>query len=197
LYRRSIREQEDRVRSGKERDAARRLAHRLDRSAWFLAHCPDESARDTKEAVKQARRATELQPGVWDYWSTLATVQFRNGDWADSLAMLEKVKTGEGGLDASGWFLSAMNLHHLKRRPEARAALRKGLEWIDERKRQAEDNALLRFQFEMMRPALEALHREAETLIEGKTSTRRGGLSADPSRPARKRQARHPFLSLP
>src|SRR5262249_50200244 len=46
LYRRSIGEQEDRVRSGKERDAARRLAHRLDRSAWFLAHCPDESARD-------------------------------------------------------------------------------------------------------------------------------------------------------
>jgi hypothetical protein len=39
---------------------------------------------------------------------------------------------------------------------------------MDERKRQAEDNALLRFQYESMRPALDALRREAGDLLDGK-----------------------------
>jgi tetratricopeptide (TPR) repeat protein len=169
LWLRSIEEEAEGARSGKDRDAAvRRLAYRLEKFAWFLAHCPDGHIRDTKAAVKHARRATELQADVGDHWYTLAMVQYRNGDWRDSLATLEKVKAREGELDASAWFLSAMDLHQLKRRGEARAALRKGDEWIAERKRQAEDNTLLRLQFEMMRPAIEALRREAENLIEGK-----------------------------
>jgi tetratricopeptide (TPR) repeat protein len=174
LCRRNIKEQEERARSGKGREAAvRRLADRLDRFAWFLAHCPDGRVRDAKAAVKHARRATELQPDVGDYWFTLAMVQYRNGAWRDSLASLEKVKARESGLDASGWFLSAMALHQLERRAEARAALRKGAEWTEERRRQAEDNPLLRFQYEMTRPAIEALQREAENLIEGKGPTNR------------------------
>jgi tetratricopeptide (TPR) repeat protein len=175
LWLRSIEEQEERIRSGKDRDAAvRRLAYRLERFAWFLAHCPDGRVRDAKAAVKHARRATELRADVGDYWYTLAMVQYRNGDWRDSLAALEKVKAKEGELDASGWFLSAMDLHQLKRREEGRAALRKGTEWIEERRRQAENNAFLRFQYEMMRPAIEGLRREAENLIEGKNPVDRG-----------------------
>jgi tetratricopeptide (TPR) repeat protein len=172
---RSIEAQEDQVRSGKDRDAAvRRLAYRLDRFALFLAHCPDERVRDPKAAVKQARRATALQPDVGNYWYTLAMVQYRNGDWQESLASLENVKAKEGEFDASDWLLVAMNRHQLKQREEARSALRKAVEWIEERRRQAEDNALLRFQYEMMRPALDALRREAENLIEGKDPTNLG-----------------------
>jgi tetratricopeptide (TPR) repeat protein len=166
---RSVEEDEEQLRSGKDHDAAAlRLAYRLDRFAWFLAHCPDQRVRDTKAAVKKARRATELQPSIADYWYTLAMVQYRNGDWQDSLASVEKVKAKEGSLDANGWFLSAMNLHQLKQRNDARAAFRKADEWIEERKRQGEENALLRFQYEMVRPAIEALRREAQNLIEGK-----------------------------
>jgi tetratricopeptide (TPR) repeat protein len=169
LCRRAIAEQEEQVRLGKDRElAVRRLAYRLDRFAWFLAHCPDGRVRDTKAAVTQARRATELQPDAGDFWFTLTVVQYRNGDWHESLASLEKLKAREGGLDGSGWLVSAMDLYQLKRREEARAAFRKAVEWIDERRRQAEDNPLLRFQFEMMRPGLEALRREAEHLIEGR-----------------------------
>jgi tetratricopeptide (TPR) repeat protein len=175
LYRRNIEEQEQQVRWGKDREAAvRRLASRLNRFAWFLAHCPDGQVRDTKGALKHIRRATELQPDAGEHWYTLAMVQYRNADWRDSLTSLEKVKTREGGLDASGWFLSAMDLHQLKQKKEAQAALRKGVEWIDERTRQGEENAILRFQFEMMRPALEALRREAEKLIEGKDPADQG-----------------------
>src|SRR5262249_36203081 len=155
VYARRVEEQEEQVRSGQDREAAARvLAYRLHRFAWFLAHCPDGRVRDTKAAVRRARRATELQPEGGDYWYTLALVQHRNGEWRDSQASLEEVKRREGEFDASAWFLSAMNLQRLKRREEAKAALRKGVEWMDERQRQAEDNALLRFQYERMRPAL-------------------------------------------
>jgi tetratricopeptide (TPR) repeat protein len=169
VHARGIEEQEERVRSDKDREAAvRRLAYRLDRFAWLLAHCPDGRVRDTKAAVKRARRATELQPDVADYWYTLAMVQYRNGDWRDSLASLERVKAGQGAITAADWLLVAMNRHQLKQRDEARAALRKAAEWMDEQKRKAEDDALLRFQLETMRPMIEALRREAEALIEAK-----------------------------
>src|SRR5262249_11928693 len=46
---RRIEEQEELLRAGKDREAvSRRLAGRLARSAWFLAHCPDGRVRDTK-----------------------------------------------------------------------------------------------------------------------------------------------------
>jgi Tfp pilus assembly protein PilF len=164
-----IAEQEERIRSDRDREAAvRRLAYRLDRFAWLLAHCPDGRVRDTKGAVKQARRATELQADVADYWYTLAMVQYRNGDWGDSMKSLEQVKARDGASDASSLLLMAMNLHQLKKREEARAALRQAVAWIEDQKRKAEDDALLRFRFELARPALESLRREAEALIEGK-----------------------------
>src|SRR5262249_44664735 len=95
--RRTIEEQEEKGRLAKDREAAeRRLAHRLDRFAWFLAHCPDEGVRNTKAAVKHARRATGLQPDVGDYVFTLAMAQYRNDDWKDSLASLEQLKAKEG-----------------------------------------------------------------------------------------------------
>jgi tetratricopeptide (TPR) repeat protein len=169
LCTRGVEEEEAQVRSGKDRDAAvRRLAYRLDRLAWLLAHCPDERVRDTRAAVKHARRATEVQPDVGEYWYTLAMVQYRHGAWRDSLASLDQVKAREGGFDASDWLLVAMNRHQLKQRGEARAALRQAAEWMREQQRKAEDNPLLRYQYEMMRPSIESLKREAEGLIEGK-----------------------------
>jgi hypothetical protein len=109
-----------------------------------------------------------LQPEVGDYWYTLAMVQYRDGRWRESLASLDKVKAREGEFDASAWLLVAMNRQQLKQKDEARAALRKAGEWMAEQQRKAEGNALLRFQYETMRPSLEALKKEAENLIEGK-----------------------------
>jgi tetratricopeptide (TPR) repeat protein len=170
-----IEQLEEALRSGKDREsAARRLALRLERFARFLAHCPDPRVRNTKAAVKRASRATELQPDVGDYWYTLALVQYRNGDWRDSLTSLERVKARDGQFGGSDWLLVAMNRHQLKQKDEARAAFRKAVEWMEEQQRKAEENAVLRFQYEMMRPALESLRREAEKLIEGKDPNTRG-----------------------
>jgi tetratricopeptide (TPR) repeat protein len=169
LFTRRIEDEEQQLRSGKDRETAtQRLAYRLDRFAWFLAHCPDGRVRDTKAAVKHAARATELQPDVGDYWYTLAMVRYRDGQWRDSLAALDKVKTQEGDYDASAWLLVAMNRHQLKQKEDARAALRKAGEWMATQQRKAEGNALLRFQYETIRPSIEALKKEAENLIEGK-----------------------------
>src|SRR5205085_7700988 len=112
--------------------AVRRLAYRLDRFAWLLAHCPDERVRDMKSAIKHARRATQMKPDVGDYWYTLAMAQYRHGDWRQSLASLETVKAKDGGFDASAWLLVAMNRHQLGQKDEARGAWRKAVEWIEE-----------------------------------------------------------------
>jgi tetratricopeptide (TPR) repeat protein len=166
---RSIEDQEEQVRLAADHDAAvRRLAYRLDRFASFLAHCPDAAVRDSREAVKRARRATELRPDAADFWYTLAMVQYRNGDWRDSLTSLETRKTRAGAFDALDWLLVAMNRCQLKQRDEARAALRMAVEWIQEQQRKAEGNPQIRFQYEMMRPSIDALRREAEDLIQGK-----------------------------
>jgi tetratricopeptide (TPR) repeat protein len=158
-YLRCVQEQEEQVRTAGDRKAATRwLAYRLDRLAWLLASCPDACVRDTRGAVEDAGRAVALQPDVQEYQYTLATVQYRNGDWQDSLASLEKLKTREGGFDARGWLLIAMNRHQLKQRDEARLALRKADEWVEEQQRKAEGNPLLRYQYETMRPRIEAFH---------------------------------------
>src|SRR5262249_18301765 len=93
--------------------------------------------------------------------------QYRNRHWSDSLASIEKLKAMEGGPGAQGWLISAMALYRLKRPEEARAALRKAVEWMDEQKRQAEASPALRQQYEEVRPTLEALRQEAESLLKG------------------------------
>jgi tetratricopeptide (TPR) repeat protein len=161
-----VAEQEKRLKAGQDRElASRSLAYRLSQFSWFLAHCPDDKVRDPKAAVQHAKRATELQRDVGDYWYTLATAQYRNGEWKDSLASIEKMKTRGGDYDAFAWLLIAMNRQLLAQDDEARAALRKADEWVEERKRQGQDNLLLRLQYETARPALEALRREAGKLL--------------------------------
>jgi tetratricopeptide (TPR) repeat protein len=175
LFEERVAESEKRLGAGQDREAAtRHLADRLDRFAWFLGHCPDGRVRDTKAAVKRARRATELQPGVADYWYTLAMVQYRDGAWRESLASLEEVKARSGEFGAREWLLTAMNRHRLKQRQEALGALRKAVKWIGERKRQGEDNPGLRLEYELMRPAIESLRREAENLLQGNDPADRG-----------------------
>jgi tetratricopeptide (TPR) repeat protein len=172
---RGLEKLEEEARVSKDREAARkRLAHRSDRFAWFLAHCPDSRVRNARAAVKRAVRATELQPDDPDYWFTRAVVEYRAGQYRESLASLERVKTKEGGVEGSSWFLVAMNRQQLKQSAEARAAFRKAVDWFEEQQRKAEDNAVLRFQFELNRPLLESLKREAESLIEGKGAATQG-----------------------
>jgi tetratricopeptide (TPR) repeat protein len=171
----SIEELEEKLRQRRDADTTgRRLAFRLDRFAWFLAHCPAEGSRDPKAAVKRALQATELQPDVAGYWYTLAVAHYRNGAWRDSLRSLDKGRAGADEFDALDWLLTAMNRHQLKEPNQAKSALRKAVEWIEVQERKARDNALLQYQLELMRPAVESLRREAEDLIQGKDPSNKG-----------------------
>ena len=145
-----------------------RLASRLDRLAWLLAHCPDEAQRDPKASIAPARRATELRPDLAGPWFTLAVVLHRAGDWSGSLDALGEVKRREGDFDAADWFLSAMNLHRLQRPDEARTAMRNGEEWLIDAKRRAEQNPILRLGLEVSLELIESLRQEAADLLEGK-----------------------------
>jgi tetratricopeptide (TPR) repeat protein len=170
LYTRDIEAKDRLVRAGKDIElAVPILAHRLDRLAWFLAHCPNVHIRDTKAAVEHSRRATELYPKNEGYWYTLAMVQFRNRDWKDSLATLDRLKAIEDRFGAHAWLVSAMNLHHLNRVEEARAALRKANDWMDDRERKAQDDVQIRLEYELIRPSLERLRQEARELLAGET----------------------------
>jgi tetratricopeptide (TPR) repeat protein len=174
-YQRSVDEQEAKVRAAKgDLQETFRLAGRLGRLAWFLAHCSDHRVRDTKAAVKYARRATQLQPMLVDRWYTLAMVQYRNGDWADSLQSLEQVRARAGSFVAVDWLLMAMNRQQLKQPAEARDALRQADAWIADQERKAADDPLSRIQYELMRPNIENLRREADNLIHGKEREKQG-----------------------
>jgi hypothetical protein len=77
-----------------------------------------------------------------------------------------------------------MNLHHLNRVEEARAALRKANDWMDDRERKAQDDVQIRLEYELIRPSLERLRQEARELLAGETKVglrKRKGLDFDPS----------------
>jgi tetratricopeptide (TPR) repeat protein len=168
FLKRSIKELEDRVNSGKDLETALpALAYRLNRLAWLLAHCPDEHVRDTKASVNYARQAVNARGDVAEFWHTLAIVQYRNGDWRDSLSSLEECKAKQGEFDASDWLLSAMNLFRLNRLKEAESAFLKSDQWMREAGRRAERDATSRLEYESMRPSVERLRREAQALIDG------------------------------
>ena len=49
-----------------------------------------------------------------------------------------------------------MNLHPLGRVEEARAALRKAHDWMDNQERKAQDDVQIRLEYELIRPSLES-----------------------------------------
>jgi hypothetical protein len=169
---RGIEQQEKRLSNDKERALANNLlAARLSQLANFLVHCPSEGVRDTKEAVKLSRRATQLAPNSNRYWFVYALTLYRIGDWSNSVAALDQVKAKQGDLQATDFFLLAMNQYQLKRPEDAKASLGKGINRWEELVREAEDNAELRVKIEGMRPTMEALKQEAQELLKGKNRT--------------------------
>jgi Tfp pilus assembly protein PilF len=94
------------------------------------------SRRTTPRPLGTAGRASAAAAHL-----TLATVQYRNGDWRDSLTSLDKAKAAQKEFDAMDWLLVAMNRHQLKQKEDARGALRKAVAWMEEQQRKAEDDA--------------------------------------------------------
>jgi tetratricopeptide (TPR) repeat protein len=105
------------------------LAHYCNNFAWGLATAP-ESVRDPQRALSLARRAVELTPTQALFLNTLGVAQYRTGQWAESVATLEKsLAASKGESDAFDLFFLAMACYRLGRVAEARADFARALKW--------------------------------------------------------------------
>jgi serine/threonine protein kinase/Tfp pilus assembly protein PilF len=80
----------------------------LDKLAWKLATCPDETFRDPQEAVEFAKRAVKLAPQDGVYLNTLGVAHYRAGDWQTALGELQKARGLHGNVGDFNEFFLAM-----------------------------------------------------------------------------------------
>jgi tetratricopeptide (TPR) repeat protein len=105
------------------------VADALNNLAWLQATCPEILVRDPPQSVKNARRATELEPGNGNYWNTLGTAYYRNGDWAAAdRAFSHSMELRNGG-DSFDWFFLALVQLKLGHKDEALRWYNKGVDW--------------------------------------------------------------------
>jgi eukaryotic-like serine/threonine-protein kinase len=79
--------------------------------AWILITCP-ENIRDSDEAVKLAKAATDARPGEWSFHNTLGIALYRAGRLTDALEELNKSLKGSAGkTDGFDLYFLAMAAH--------------------------------------------------------------------------------------
>jgi WD40 repeat protein len=126
-------------------------------SAWFIVLYPDGSENQYRQALRWLEEANRLTPNEWGTLNELGMAQYRLGRFKEAAATLETAfkigSTQAGGIPAGDLVFLAMAQHRLGREEEAR-------------------KTLARARDPRMDPGSVSPHvwREAETLIEGKTS---------------------------
>jgi tetratricopeptide (TPR) repeat protein len=128
----------------------------VNRLAFLLADCPDESIRRPVEAVALAVKATELAPETWQIWHTLGVARYRAGAYEDAEKALRKAAE-VGGDEYGDWFTPAMVRWRLGDREKARELFDRGVERL--RTNPPADTPNLE--------ELERLRAEAAELLEG------------------------------
>jgi tetratricopeptide (TPR) repeat protein len=76
--------------------------------AWRLATDPDLSCRDPVLAIELAQRAIAARLDDGMIWNTLGAARYRNGQWKEAIAALEKAMELRHGGHAGDWFFLAM-----------------------------------------------------------------------------------------
>jgi tetratricopeptide (TPR) repeat protein len=99
-------------------------------TAKFLATYPDPQVRKPEEALRLAKRATEVGPRDAMAWSTLGIACYRNSQYQATVEALERSMQLSGGIgEAWDWFYLSMALWQLGRQSEARQWFAQGVEW--------------------------------------------------------------------
>jgi tetratricopeptide (TPR) repeat protein len=112
-----------------QRSVGKANASQVNSLAWQLATAPP-GLRDPERALKLARKAVALAPGMAIYLNTLGVAQFRAGQFTEAIATLEKslaVSTGES--DAFDLFFLAMARQRLGEVARARADFDRAVQW--------------------------------------------------------------------
>jgi tetratricopeptide (TPR) repeat protein len=97
-----------------------------------LAKEPKEK-RDWRSVIESARRAVELAPNEWRYLHRFGVRLCRAGRFAESTEALQRsLAAGHGQGDGFDLFFLALANHGLGRREAARAALDRGVRWVNQ-----------------------------------------------------------------
>jgi tetratricopeptide (TPR) repeat protein len=122
------------------------VAEALNNLAWLQATCPDIAAREPAESVKNARRATDLDPANGNFWNTLGAACYRNGNWAEAdRAFSQSMQLRRGG-DSFDWFFLGLVQLKLGHKDEGLRWYDKAVEWYH--RFQPGNQELYRFQVE-------------------------------------------------
>jgi tetratricopeptide (TPR) repeat protein len=125
--------------------------------AWHLAARPDPRLSDYKRALELTKRAVEQGPDSGYIWNTLGLAHYRNGNWREAVATLEKsMQQGEGG-DSFDRVLLAMAHWQLGNKDEARRWYSSAVRWMEENEQHALD--------EWLREDLARFHDEAAQVL--------------------------------
>jgi tetratricopeptide (TPR) repeat protein len=121
-------------------------ARALNNLAWLQATCPQIDLRSPSEAVRNARRATVIEPHNGDYWNTLGAAHYRAGDWDDARDALGRSMKLRNDGDCADWFFLALVELKLGRLTDARRWYEKAAAQLQQSALQ--DEELYRFQVE-------------------------------------------------
>jgi len=117
------------------------LGDALGKKGWDLSNHPDVKVRDHKRGVELGKKAVELAPQSASAWQLRGWIEYRAGNWKDSIQALEKsCKLQEGGKgDAFQWLFLAMAHWQLGDKESARKWYDKAIElervWPEELRR--------------------------------------------------------------
>ena len=97
--------------------------------AWRLATGP-VALRDPEQALVLARKAVAMTPGSAIYLNSLGVALYRNGQYGEAIATLERsLAAGKGQSDAFDLFFLAMARHRLGQIAQARADFDRAVRW--------------------------------------------------------------------
>jgi WD40 repeat protein/serine/threonine protein kinase len=127
----------------------------LNNEAWRLVTGP-EKLRDPAKALALIQAALKRRPGEPLFLNTLGVVHYRNGQYREAAATLEKsLAASRGQSDAFDLFFLAMCHHHLGDAAKARDCYDRALQWRREHKNLSPQHA----------EELKAFQAEAEALL--------------------------------
>ncbi len=162
------------------------LAQAFNNLAWLEATCPDTSVRDSRDSVKNARRATKIEPDSGNYWNTLGAAQFRSGEWDEARKALARSMSLRSSGDSFDWFFLSMIELKTGNANDARVRYEKAVEWFHQFAPQ--DMELLLLQVEAAQ-ALGLPKPEAPSVASRKAQVTRSMLPRSIHRMVRRRQA--------
>jgi uncharacterized protein HemY len=124
--------------------------------AWQLVTGP-AGQRDPARALELIQETMKLQPNDPNFLTILGVVQYRNGQYKEAAATLEKsLAAGKGQSDATNLFFLALCHARLNDRDKAKSCFDRAVKWVEAHKdlpaQQVEE--------------LKAFHAEAEAALQ-------------------------------